>query len=235
MNKKANYGLDAPGVVGWLSTIGLLLLILWIASCFLPSLEWARDLVWPGLSMSAGASLMVWSSYFGKFCARDRLFSKLQLKGSEILLDLGCGRGLLLIEAAKRLPQGKAVGIDLWSQHDLSRNTRQSVEENARLEGMIERMQILDGDMKKLPLLDSSVDLVVARFSIHNIQTQEGRREAVKEAVRVLRSGGRIAIMDFQFTKEYEVTLQELNLKDVRRSFFSFWNFPPSRTVYGQK
>jgi len=48
--------------------------------------------------------------------ARDRLLDGLGLTGQENLLAVGCGRGLLLIGAARRLPNGRAVGVDLWSQ-----------------------------------------------------------------------------------------------------------------------
>ncbi|SOE06623.1 Methyltransferase domain-containing protein [Streptomyces sp. Ag109_G2-15] len=38
------------------------------------------------------------------------------LKGDEQLLDLGCGHGAVLIEAARRLPTGHVVGVDLWGR-----------------------------------------------------------------------------------------------------------------------
>jgi cyclopropane fatty-acyl-phospholipid synthase-like methyltransferase len=65
---------------------------------------------------------MIWSSRYGKLRARDRLLDGLGLTGQEHLLDVGCGRGLLLIGAARRLPNGRAVGVDLWSQVDLADN-----------------------------------------------------------------------------------------------------------------
>ena len=57
------------------------------------------------------ASLMLASSRFGKFHARDRILARLKLRGDETVLDVGCGHGLLLIAAAKLLPRGHAVGI----------------------------------------------------------------------------------------------------------------------------
>jgi len=56
---------------------------------------------------------MVASSYYGKFRARDRLLACLQLRGTESLLDVGCGHGLLLLGAAKLLPKGHATGLNL--------------------------------------------------------------------------------------------------------------------------
>jgi hypothetical protein len=50
----------------------------------------------------------------GKFKVWARILGDLRLRGDEEVLDLGCGRGALLLAAAKLLPDGRAVGIDLW-------------------------------------------------------------------------------------------------------------------------
>jgi cyclopropane fatty-acyl-phospholipid synthase-like methyltransferase len=65
---------------------------------------------------------MIWDSKVGKLWARDRLLDGLELRGDETVLDVGCGRGLLLIGAAKRLTTGKAPGVDIWQAEDLSGN-----------------------------------------------------------------------------------------------------------------
>jgi len=66
-----------------------------------------------GVIFTIEALVMIWSSRYGKLRARDRLVSGLRLKGQETVLDIGSGRGLLLIGAARRLPAGRAVGLDL--------------------------------------------------------------------------------------------------------------------------
>jgi arsenite methyltransferase len=167
--------------------------------------------------------------------ARDKLIERLSLKGNESVLDLGCGRGLLLLGAAQKLPQGKAIGVDLWSNIDLSSNSRDAVMNNARLENVVDRIEIFDGDMRKLPFDDASMDGVTASMSIHNIPTREGRREAIKEVARVLKPGGKIALLDFKFTSQYADDCRTFGLANVRRTPISFWNFPPSRTVIGEK
>jgi arsenite methyltransferase len=50
----------------------------------------------------------------GKFTVWARVLTELGLRGDEDLLDLGCGRGAVLLAAAKLLPTGRAVGVDLW-------------------------------------------------------------------------------------------------------------------------
>ncbi len=49
-----------------------------------------------------------------KFRERDWLIDLLNIQGNEYILDVGCGSGLLLIGAAKKLTTGKAIGIDIW-------------------------------------------------------------------------------------------------------------------------
>ena len=56
----------------------------------------------------------------GKFPVCDRLVEALHLTGAERVLDVGCGRGLVLIEVARRLTSGRAIGVDLWLAKDLT-------------------------------------------------------------------------------------------------------------------
>lgn len=75
---------------------------------------------------------MVWDCKVGKLRSRDRLLDGLALRGDETVLDVGCGRGLLLIGAAKRLTTGTAVGVDIWQTEDLSGNRPEATLESHR-------------------------------------------------------------------------------------------------------
>jgi arsenite methyltransferase len=72
-------------------------------------------------------------------------------------------------------------------------------------------------DMTALPLADESVDAVVSSLAIHNIPTPAGRRQALDEAVRVLRPGGRLAIADMWETRQHAARLRELGWRNVKR------------------
>jgi ubiquinone/menaquinone biosynthesis C-methylase UbiE len=127
------------------------------------------------------------------------------------------------------------VGVDLWSQVDLSGNSACATLANAAAEGVPERVAVHEGDMRKLPFADDSFDAVVASLSIHNIYSVEGRREAILEIVRVLKPGGKVALMDIRHVREYAAGLLGAGMNDVKVSGLSFWIFPPVRTVVARK
>jgi len=175
----ADYGIDAPPVVRNLAVGGAAIVIVGIIFFKLTSIPHILSLIVGYWGIFAGGSMlltcvfMVWSSKVGKLHKREMLIASLNLKGNETVFDIGCGRGLLLNEAAKHLPHGKAIGIDLWQTMDQSGNKPEVTLENARVEGVAERVEVKTGDMRKLPILDMSIDAVVASLSIHNIPNKE--------------------------------------------------------------
>ena len=117
---KADYGIDAPGVIRNLLVIGLALLGL---ARFLPvlkigsiSLGLGPMALWTGLICVFQGMAMILYAKVGKFRHRDRMLAQINWSGNEAVLDVGTGRGLLLIGAARKLTTGKAMGIDIWSK-----------------------------------------------------------------------------------------------------------------------
>jgi arsenite methyltransferase len=242
---QADYGQDAPDLVrqyvmkgGALITAGVLLRI-WGKSGHrlfhrgLARLGFVPLLI--GIWQVGVGGAIVWSSRVGKLWERDRLLDGLRLRGNERILDVGCGRGLLLIGAAKRLPHGRAVGIDYWSQVDQGDNHEQATYRNAEIEGVADRVEVHTGDMQRLPFEDASFDAIIASQAIHNIEDREGRREAMRQIVRVLQPGGKVAFMDFFYVDQFAEDLQALGMQDVQISAPSLWMYPTFRTVTANK
>jgi arsenite methyltransferase len=164
----------------------------------------------------ATAASFIYATRSGKFRVWSGVLDDLGLRGDETVLDLGCGRGAVLLAVAKRLPAGRAIGVDLW-RADQTDNSQQATLTNAALEGVSDRIELHTADMTALPLADNSVDAVVSNLAIHNIPEHAGRRRALQEAIRVLRPGGRLAIGDLWETRQHAEQLRELGWRDVRR------------------
>lgn len=221
---KADYGIDAPYVIRNLLLAG--------GAAFIVFLTMASG-VWSGrigpvrfggigflfmaIGLLASGFGMWWSSKFGKVTEREKLLSKISWRGDERVLDVGCGRGLLLIGAAKRLSTGKAIGIDIWQAEDLSGNKPEATLENARREGVANRVEIQTADMRKIPFPDDSFDVIVSRAAIHNLYSVEDRAAAIREIARVLKPHGLAIIDDIRHFREYAAVLRQNGCTDIRR------------------
>ncbi len=235
-----HYGIDAPNVIRNLFLIGILCLA---TSAALFSFVDRSKIIWliligwvfiVGISLVLTAILMIFSSKFGKLKERERILDMLSIKGDELILDVGCGKGLYLIGAAKRLTNGKAVGIDIWQSEDLSGNDMENTLQNAKLEGVIDKVSIETADMRKMPFENHTFDVVLSSFAIHNIYDRVEREKALKEIIRVLKPGGKLCIIDFQHIDEYLKFLEEQGIMGIHR-FKTKLIFPPATAITGNK
>jgi ubiquinone/menaquinone biosynthesis C-methylase UbiE len=128
-----------------------------------------------------------------KGCAK--FFKGIPLQGHEMILDVGCGNGILLLEAAKQLTTGKGIGIDLWTKGS-GDNRPEIFRENAEIEGVADRVSLQNEDMRQLPYEDTSFDVVMSGLTMHHLSSRADYKSAMHEMTRVLKPGGRIAIYD---------------------------------------
>ena len=150
-----------------------------------------------GLGYLAQAGAWYWTCKNRKIELRDGIIGALELKGDEKVLDVGCGRGLLVIGAAKKLSgKGKATGVDIWQADDLSNNSAERALANVKAEGMADRTRIETADATALPFAAATFDVVVSGLCVNNIPSPEGRAKALEEIYRVTKPGGKIAIFD---------------------------------------
>jgi arsenite methyltransferase len=215
--RRGDYGIDAPYVPLWMAAAAVAALIIFFTCSVLSIPALAVPALNIGLALVLSAADYLYATRIGKFAVWRELLLSLDLRGDERVLDIGCGRGAVLLMAAKLLPRGRAVGVDLWKTSDQSGNALEVTKRNAELEGVADRVELQTGDMRALPFEDESFDVVLSGLAIHNLPEAAGRAKAIDEAVRVVRRGGRVVIVDVGATREYEARLRERGMIDHER------------------
>jgi ubiquinone/menaquinone biosynthesis C-methylase UbiE len=237
-SNKPQYGIDAPGVIRNLLLAGIAISCIAI---FFPLIKIgsvsidASGLIWSGGGCCFGGLLMLAYSLYGKFKHRDRMLNYVTWKGNEQVLDIGTGKGLLMIGAAKRLTTGKSIAIDIWNEEDLSGNNMQSALNNAEIEGVSDKVEIKNENVMDMSFADNTFDVILTNMCIHNIYNVEGRKTACKEIGRVLKTGGTAIVSDWRHVKEYNRNFKALGLQTQLLPAQYLTTFPAISTVIVKK
>lgn len=240
---RTDYGIDAPAVMRNLFLFGTLCLLFGI---FAPSPLHigpislvSQSFLWPAGFLLAEAFLFLLYVKYGKFRHRDFILGMHTWRGDENVLDVGCGRGLLLAGAAKRIAAasgtGHATGIDVWSNVDMGGNSEAATQHNLDLEGVSSVCTLLSQPAQEMSFPDATFDVIVSNLCLHNIYDAPTRRKALQQIVRVLKPGGIALISDYKRTGEYANELRNSGLVVEKKRGSFITTFPPLTVVVARK
>jgi ubiquinone/menaquinone biosynthesis C-methylase UbiE len=119
---------------------------------------------------------------------RDAVWCTAHVAATDTVVDLGSGTGLLALSVAARARRVIAV--------DVSAPMLDRLRRHAEAQGL--SIDLVHGDMRRLPLPDESVDVVVSSYAFHHL-VDDGKELVAAEAYRVLRPGGRVVVVDMMF------------------------------------
>ncbi len=132
----------------------------------------------------------------------DLLLSYFDWDGQGQVVDIGCGNGAVSIQLVKKYPEANVVGVDYWGGNwEYSKSV---CEKNAQLEGVASRITFQKASASKLPFPDETFEAAVSNLTFHEVADSKDKREVIREALRVVKPGGKFTFQDlFLLERQY--------------------------------
>ena len=224
INKKPDYG-------NWVSTgliekflfifllFGAADAILWI---FVPGLT-AVKIILAVLAAAALASIVYFfrarrhlSESGGRVQDKilELLMAQIDWDGNGKALDIGCGSAALVVKLAKKYGNARITGVDYWGSS--WGYSKKLCEENCSIEGVASNTDFIHAGASRLPFGDGIYDLAVSNLTFHEVKDTINKYDIVKEALRVVKKGGRFVFQDLFLLHSYYGDMDKL-MEALRR------------------
>jgi len=148
----------------------------------------------------AGAHIL--TRFYDAFCSiaglgkdfKRKILQSTDIWDGSVIIDVGCGTGVLLEVAKEGFPQSRIIGIDP--------DARSLAIAERRLKGKGLHAELIEGFAESLDLPDASVDFCFSTLAFHHMPDAIKKR-ALEEIHRVLKKGGLVVITDFGETDSW--------------------------------
>ena len=129
----------------------------------------------------------------------ELVLANLDWIGEGQALDIGCGNAALTIKLAHKYPKAHVTGIDYWGKK--WEYSKGMCERNADIEGVSERVAFQKATASALPFADECFDAVVSNLVFHEVGDADDKRDVIREALRVVKKGGKFTFQDLFLLK----------------------------------
>jgi SAM-dependent methyltransferase len=115
--------------------------------------------------------------------------------GSGDVLDAGAGSGRSTVMVLKARPRARVTALDIYSGHfGIEDNSPERLRANAGVAGAADRVDVVTGDMREMPLPDARFDAAVSVAAIDHLN-EEGITKTFREIARVVKPGGQFLLI----------------------------------------
>ncbi|KAK5993563.1 hypothetical protein PT974_06997 [Cladobotryum mycophilum] len=195
--------------------------------------DFGLDSLFGLLLSSVAAPLYLYASLKGKFHVWDDILADVSDEDFRSpTLDVGCGRGMVLLKMAQRKKNiadmtstnvCPTYGIDIFNTSDQTGNSPNATYQNAEAMDVLNHTVLHTASFaERFPFADNTFSLITTNLALHNAN-KDGRITAMREMARVCKPGGRIVLVDlYGYFGDHKTVLQALGWKNVDVSLVGF-------------
>ncbi|HRZ80417.1 MAG TPA: class I SAM-dependent methyltransferase [bacterium] len=112
---------------------------------------------------------------------------------NDMVLDAGCGGGRTTLSILKVLKKGRVTAFDRFDAYYIEDGGKKQIENNLKIAGLSDRVDIVQGDLTEMPFPDSHFDSAVSTHVLDHLKDK--KKKSLEEIYRTLKPGGRLLMV----------------------------------------